>query len=160
MSDVRGYLLSIVAASFLVSLVSVFPQKKTFQRVIVLCGGLFILVTLLRPIISFRFGDLRKYLDRYEVDESLISDALEESQNESARLITEQTEEYILDKAAELGMTLSVEVSLATLTGSYQYPYSVTLEGSCTQEQRTALAVYISQTLGIPEERQIWNADN
>ena len=160
MNGVRGYLLSIVAASLIVSLISVYPQKKSFQRVIILFGGLFLLLTLLRPVLSFRFGDLRSYLAQFEADESLISDAVEEGQNESARLITEQTQEYILDKAEELGMSLSAEVSLAALSDSYQYPYSVTLHGHWTQEQKQTLAMYISQTLGIPEERQIWNEDS
>lgn len=160
MSEVSGYLLSIVGASFLVSLVCTFPQKKGIKRVVTLCGGLFLLLTLVRPILSFRFGDLAKYLDQYQVDDTVIRDALEAGQNESARLITQQTEEYILDKAAELGADITPEVTLAALSEHYQYPYSVTLRGQCTQSQRQELTTYISRTLGIPEERQIWSEDN
>ena len=160
MSELREYLLGIVAASFLVSLVCAFPQTKSLKRVLTLCGGLFLLITLVRPILSFRFGDLTKYLRQYSVDHSIISQALEDGQKESARLITEQTNEYILDKAAELGASISPEVTLAQLGENYQYPYSVTLHGQWTQEQRQKLTMYISQTLGIPEERQIWSEDN
>lgn len=160
MSEVRGYLLSIVGASFLVSLVCAFPQKKGIKRVVTLCGGLFLLLTLVRPILSFRFGDLTKYLKQYQVDDTVISEALEAGQNESARLITQQTVEYILDKAAALGADICPEVTLAALGESYQYPHSVTITGQWTPQQRQELTMYISQTLGIPEERQIWSEDN
>lgn len=160
MSGIRGYLLGIVAASFLVSLVCAFPQTKGIKRVLTLCGGLFLLLTLVRPVLAFRVGDLRSYLDQYSLDDSVISQALEDGQNESARLITEQTSEYILDKAAELGASITPEVTLASLSESYQYPYSVTIKGQWTPRQRQELTTYISQTLGIPEERQIWSEDN
>lgn len=160
MSEIRGYLLGVVAASFLVSLVCAFPQNKSIKRVLTLCGGLFLLLTLIGPILSFRVGDLSRYLDQCHVDESLISKALEDGQKESARLITEQTQEYILDKAAQLGADITPEVTLAALSENYQYPYSVTLHGQWTHSQRQELTTYISQTLGIPEERQIWSEDN
>ena len=160
MSEVRNYLFSIVAASFLVSIVCSFPQKRGVKRTLTLCGGLFLLLTLVRPILSFRFGDLSKYLDQYQVDESVIHDALEAGQNESARLITQQTEEYILDKAAELGASVSPEITLAALGENYQYPHSVTITGQWTPQQKQELTVYISQTLGIPEERQLWSEDD
>ncbi|MBE6933095.1 MAG: hypothetical protein E7464_06940 [Ruminococcaceae bacterium] len=160
MSEVRGYLLTIVGASFLVSLVCAFPQKKGIKRVVTLCCGLFLLLTLVRPILSFRFGDLSKYLDQYQMDDSVIHDALEAGQNESARLITEQTVEYILDKATALGASIHPEVTLASLGESYQYPYSVTISGHWTPQQKQELTIYISQTLGIPEERQLWSEDN
>lgn len=160
MNEIKDFLFGVVAASFLVSLVCAFPQRKSIKRALTLCGGLFLLITLVRPILSFRFGDMQAYFQQYQVDESLISDALEEGQNESARLITEQTEEYILDKAAELGANVIPEVTLAALSENYQYPYSVTLRGRWTQAQQQELTTYISQTLGIPEERQIWSEDN
>ncbi len=160
MNALRDYLLGVVAASFLVSLVCAFPQRKSIKRVLTLCGGLFLLITLVRPILHLRIGDLQAYFQQYEMDESLISDALQEGQKESARLITEQTEEYILDKAAELGASITPEVALAALSENYQYPYSVTLHGQWTQAQQQELSTYISQTLGIPEERQIWSEDN
>ena len=160
MSEVRGYLLSVVGSSFLVSLVCAFPQKKGIQRVVTLCGGLFLMLTLVRPVLSFHFGDLAKYLDQYQVDNAVIDDALKAGQNESARLITEQTEEYILDKAAALGADIHSEVTLASLDESYQYPYSVTITGHWTPQQRQELTLYISEILGIPEERQIWSEDN
>ncbi len=159
MSEARKYLLTLVGAALLISLVQAFPQKKALQRVLSLCGGLFLMLTLLKPVLSFKFGDLGELLQQFEMDPALIEETLEKGQNESARLITEQTQEYILDKAAELGAELSVEVTLKQLSENYRYPYQVTLRGRWTAEQTQALRLYIAQTLGIPEERQIWNAD-
>ncbi len=160
MSAVRDYLFAIVATALAVSLISSFPQRKSIRQVVTLCGGLILLICLLRPVIYLKFGDLQDFLSQYEVDESLISQVLEDGQNETARLITAQTEEYILDKAAQLGASVEAEVTLSALSDSYQYPYSVTLRGRWTPAQKENLTQYISQTLGIPEERQIWNNQN
>ena len=157
MSKIKAYLLSIVAAAFVVSIISMLPQKKSIKKVVTLCGGLFLLLTLLRPVVCLKFDDMEDFLAKNALDETLIEEALADGQNESARLITERTQEYILDKAEALGAAVSAEVTLRALSGSYQYPYSVRLDGTWSQEQKKALGDYIAQTLGIPEERQLWN---
>lgn len=156
----RTYLLSAVASAFLVSLLSAFPQRKSIRRIVTLCGGIFLLLTLVRPLLQLRFGDLEDYFSQFQPEEAVIDGAVAEGEKESARLITERTREYILDKAGTLGAAISVEVTLRTLTGAYQYPYSVTITGDWTEEQRRALTEYMAGTLGIPEERQLWNKEN
>lgn len=153
----REYLLSVTAAALLVSLVAAFSQRKSIQRVVALCGGLLLLLTVLRPVIDLRTGDAEEWFSRFRPDGSVIDGAVKEGQKESARLITERTQEYILDKAEALGAQLSVQVTLRALSGSYQYPYTVILTGTWTQAQKQALSEEIARDLGIPEERQIWN---
>lgn len=153
------YLLAIVAAALAVSLAASIPQKKSIKQIVTLLGGAILLIALIRPVISLHFGDLEEYLSRFEPDEALISGALQQEQNETSALITQATREYILDKARELGASVEVEIELAALSDSYQYPYRVRLTGTWTVGQRQELSEYISQTLGIPEERQIWNED-
>ena len=152
----REYLLSIVAAAFVVSLLSCFPQKKQLRRVLTLCGGLYLMLCLLRPVIALEYGEVEAFFREFTVKTPDFSDTLEENQRKSASIIKDTTREYILDKARTLGAELEAEVTLAALSDTYEYPYHVTLTGQWTQAQRTALTQYISQTLGIPEERQEW----
>lgn len=156
----RKYLLSVVAAAFLVSLVEALPQKRSTHRILALCGGIFLLLTVVRPMLSLTREDVSRYFSSEQADTSVIDEAVENRQKESARLITQRTQEYILDKAAALGFTVEAQVELRLLTEEYQYPYSVTLRGQWTPAQKSELEKYISQTLGIPEERQIWNNQN
>ncbi len=153
------YLFSVVAAALAVSLVSVLPQSKGIRRISSLLGGLIVLLALLRPVLRLRIGNLEHYLDRYQADCASVNAVVRAGEKESARLITEQTRAYILDKAGALGIEVEPQIELAALSEHYRYPYRVTLRGSWTAQSRQELSQYISQTLGIPEERQIWQED-
>ncbi len=153
---IARYLFSVAACALAVSLACSVPQKKSIGRIVTLLGGMIVLLALLRPLMQHRFGNLESYLKRYAPDDSMISSALEEGQNESGRLISEQTCEYILDKARSVGARVEVQIELAALSDYYRYPYRATLRGDWTPEQKAAISAYISDTLGIPEERQIW----
>ncbi len=111
---------------------------------------------LLGPLLRLRSIDPEDYLKRYQPDEALIDEAVQDGQNRAEALITEQTCAYILDKAAALGAEVQAEVTLAALSEHYAYPWAVTITGRWTQAQRRALSDYIAQTLGIPPERQTW----
>ena len=152
----QRYLLSVVACALAVSLACSVPQKKSIERIAALLGGVILLTALLRPLLALRVGDPGAWLERYAPEDSLIDSAVEAQEKESARLISEQTAAYILDKARALGMDPEVEIELAALSGHYSYPYRVTLRGAWQPDQRASLGEYISETLGIPEERQIW----
>ena len=153
---IRRYLLSVVTCALAVSLVCSVPQKKGIARIASALGGVILLITFLQPLLRLRVGDLGTWLDRYAPDDSLISSAMEEREKESSGLISEQTRAYILDKARALGADLEVEIELAALSEHYCYPYRVTLRGQWLPDQKKSLSSYIADTLGIPEERQIW----
>ena len=69
-------------------------------------------------------------------------------------LIRENTERTIEKQAEALGMLVRADV---TLTGEeYPQPWSATLTGTLDPEQVRALSEFLSQSLGIPTERQTW----
>ena len=158
MSELRRYLLAVTAAALAVSLARAVPQNKSIGRMADLFGGLLVLIVFLRPILSLRIGDLR-YFSGFRPDEALIDEAISEGEKESARLITEQTRTYILDKAQALGCEVEAQIELAELSEHYCYPYRVTLRGRWSAQQQQSLSEYLFQTLGIPEERQIWQEE-
>ena len=65
--------------------------------------------------------------------------------------IAAQTQAYIEDKAASLGLNVHAEVRTAIYDG-VPLPDSATLYG----EKNAALGAYITQELGITEEKQRW----
>ena len=70
------------------------------------------------------------------------------------QLIKEETESYILGKAAALGQTISVDVRVGD--GQPPVPMEVTICGSVTPYARKRLSTCLLQDLGIAEENQIW----
>ena len=156
MIAVQNALFRVVAAALAVSLISVIPMKRSLRRVISTGCGALLLLTVLTPLLRLRDVDPRDYLSQYEIDDSMIDEAMRDGQTRAQALITEQTEAYIWDKAAALGAEVRAQVTLAALSEHYSYPYAVTLTGRWTAAQRQALSDYIAQTLGIPPERQTW----
>ena len=79
---------------------------------------------------------------------------LADTQTEAmASIIAEQTEAYILDKAGELGLEVTVRVETRTEGNGIPVPWSAELTGSWSQ----ALASALETELGIPAERQVWH---
>ena len=72
---------------------------------------------------------------------------------ELGKLISQQTEAYILDKAGELGLEVTVRVETRTEGNGIPVPWSAELTGSWSQ----ALASALETELGIPAERQVWH---
>ena len=160
MNEMQTVLFRIIVLSLAVGLISAVPVKKSMRRVISAGCGALLLIALLGPLLSVREIDPGQYLERFQMDEDLIDEAVRDGQAQTGALIKEQTEEYILQRAGALGAEVRAEVTLAALSEHYQYPYAVTLTGRWTQEQRQELTAYLSQTLGIPPERQTWREES
>jgi len=69
-------------------------------------------------------------------------------------LIRENTERTIEKQAEALGMLVRADVTLTE--EEYPQPWSATLTGTLDPEQVRALSEFLSQSLGIPTERQTW----
>lgn len=157
MEKIRSYLLALVAASLIVSLLQSLGAKGAMRRVLALGCGLFICIVMLKPVLQLELGELSAYIDHFALSEDASAAVQEENRQLAGQIIKEQTQTYILDKAAELGMQVGAEVHLRALSDSYSYPYEVVITGSTSPAQKQALSEYISEILGIPGERQTWN---
>ena len=156
MNQLQTILFRIVAAALALSLISAIPLRRSVRRIVNTACGAVLLLALLGPVLKLKGVDPKAYLKRLQPDESFIDEAMEDSRTQTQALITERTSAYILDKAAALGADVQAEVTLAALSDHYQYPCAVRLTGRWSEAQRRALSDYISQTLGIPPERQTW----
>ena len=68
--------------------------------------------------------------------------------------IKQQTEEYILDKATSMNISLSADITLSETDPPV--PVAVTLTTSADPVLRTQLERLITQDLGISKEQQRW----
>ena len=113
-----------------------------------------VILLLLRPVLGADLEHLELDFDHYQAAVEERQEELADTQTEAmASIIAEQTEAYILDKAGELGLEVTVRVETRTEGNGIPVPWSAELTGSWSQ----ALASALETELGIPAERQVWH---
>lgn len=156
MTDVCVYLLTIVAAAVFCSVIKrIAGNKGTTGKVFELLLGVFLFITAVSPWAKLKFADLSLYIDELEVDASgYVMDGVEAAALASSDIIKSQTESYILNKAALLGMEVEVNVTLSDTEPGV--PEAVSITGTASPYLKRQLQAFISQNIGIPEDMQTW----
>lgn len=156
MDQIRQYLLSILTASVICAILIRLTEKQNFtSAVLKLITALFLSVTLISPLLRLQLGDITSYIGDLETDaNSIINDSQLAAAKGKAAIIKEQSEAYILNKAASYGIDISVCVTISDPTT--MLPDSVTLEGEVSPYTKQLLQNCIAEELGIPKENQLW----
>ena len=153
---VRAWLTSVVAVSLLLAVAQTVIPEGNIRRISGFTGGLILLAALLQPVLRTDLSRLRLDLDAY--DRAIAERRAEldrAGEAELASVIASRTEAYILDKAALLGLPLTVQVGTETGPDGIPLPWSAEVTGPRSAE----LAAYMERELGIPQERQGWHED-
>lgn len=115
--------------------------------------GLFLAYTVLSPISRVDFSNLPDFSLGYMGDaEDAAAMGENLARDSMADIIKEETEAYILDKAADLHANLHVEVTV----GEDNLPTAVTLSGEASPYARRQIQAIIANDLGIAKENQKW----
>ena len=81
----------------------------------------------------------------------------ESERNMKIKVMEQQCEKYILDKAYELGVSdAELEIIVTENESTYLLPYAIEFRGKLKDSQREQLVKVAEEDLGIPEERQVW----
>lgn len=153
---IKEYLLRIISASIICSIVNVIFQKSnTTGSTIKLLSRIFLIIALLSPLLHLDFSHiLDPGSDFYVEAEALIKDGESLSNTALRNSIKEESEAYILNKASDMNADLTVEV---TVSEDYPpAPISVVLEGRISPNAKTKLSQLIFDDLGISKENQKW----
>lgn len=155
MENIRSYILSVITAAIIVSAVkSILGDKGSMGALVRLIGGLFLTFTLLSPVVRLDFSGIADSLEEYLIQGQALAVSGEVmGQAEYRKLVKQQTEAYIQDKANKLGLSLQVEV---TLGEDDPVPEEVTLRGAVSPGMKGKLQQVLLEELGIPKERQLW----
>ena len=154
MAAARAWLTAVVSVTLLLSVVQTLIPKGSLREIASFVGGLLLLAVLLRPLgsvdlsaVSLDFAPYRQTVERRQTE-------LEnEGQKELMGLIEDELASYIWDKAADLGLTLRVQVTVEPDGSGVPVPVSVELTGPKSE----ALSRWLETELGVPAERQVWN---
>lgn len=157
MDSIRQYLLTIIIASIICSLLIAIAGKKGSQgTVIKLLCGLFLAMTMLNPWTNLHSIDFSSSMQAFQNDaEHYVEEGKQIAYNDFYTSIKSQTEAYILDKASSLGVKLTVEVKLSETDPPK--PNFVTITGAVSPYIKKQLSEIIAEDLAILEEYQKWN---
>lgn len=156
MELIRSWLVGITCAAMVVALAESLTPQGTIRKIGRLTGGLVLLLAVVQPVVTLDEGALRRSMAEYRAALSAYDSTLEEENLALMKgIIAEQSGAYILDKAASLGISCTVEVETEPgEAGDYPTPWSVTIRGELTAEEREALTRQITADFAIPAERQ------
>ena len=149
-------LMCILMAAIFCSVIKCFHNKSSVSTSLIktLCG-IFMTTTILSTLLNFNFSSISDNIDAFSVDAENATQAGTLLYDTSIHdCIKQQTEAYILDKAASIKADISVEVTLSD--GNPPVPCSVVLDGQVSPFAKSKLTKLISDDLGISKENQIW----
>ena len=112
MEGVHQYILSIVCIATICAIIHIlFDGNGTLDSVIKLVTALVLSITVITPLCKYKFEELEFRIDGLFDDGTQAVQRGESVAMETmTQLIKEETESYILGKAAALGQTISVDV--------------------------------------------------
>ena len=152
MAAARAWLTAVVSVTLLLSVVQTLTPKGSLREIASFVGGLLLLAVLLRPLGSVDLSAVS--LDAYrQTVEQRQAELEQEGQKELVGLIEAELESYISDKAADMGLTLRVQVTVEPDGSGVPVPVSVELTGPRSE----VLSRWLETELGVPAERQVWN---
>ena len=153
MELLRQWLTGVTCAAIIVALADSLMAGWTVRRIGRLAGGLLLLAAVVKPVLEVDLTVLSAASLRLEAE--AVPAAEEAGLDLMKSIIGEETGAYILDKAAELGISCQeVRVTCAVEENGVPYPASVVLVGDLTEEEQARLSRRIEADLAIPAERQ------
>lgn len=149
------WLTGVTCAAIIVALADSLMAGGTVRRIGRLAGGLLLLAAVVKPVLEVDLTALSSASLRMEAES--VPAAEEVGLDMMKSIIGEEAGAYILDKAAELGISCQeVQVTCAVGENGIPYPESVVVTGTMTQEEQALLSRRIEADLAVSMERQVY----
>lgn len=152
MDDLRSYLLSLILTSVICTVLPDLLRDGTAKSLIKTVCGLILAVTVLSPLRSIRL-ELPEELPLFQAEAAFAAEQGETLAGSAlAAVICDKGEAYILDKGAQWGADIQVELTLSRDC----VPVAVTISGEISPEGRNVLQELLETQFAIPKEAQTW----
>lgn len=153
MESLRQYVISIICAALICSILIGIVPKGTSKELLRMLCGLFLTLTVIQPISRIELDTIFQFYtsfadeakDAASAGEEMAADAIADS-------IKGQLETYILNKAEVMNTQISVNVTI----GEDYLPISAKLSGKISPYTRRQLETILESDLGITKENQLW----
>ena len=154
MEGLREWVLSVLAAALLLGMLESCAPKGAVRSVVKLTAGLVLFLVIAVPLQQLLPDWLGQGFSEELDAAAAFSDTLEKSDKTYLETIMSQrTAEYIESKAGEMGAAVTCTVVCSWTEERLPVPDSVTVNGSVTDAQRTALTDCAREQLGIAAEQ-------
>jgi stage III sporulation protein AF len=131
--------------------------KGAVRQVGRLVCGLVMLAAILSPVARLDAAEGRRWLAGYFASVEQRRAGLEETVNNQMKHIIEgEYAAYIVDKAAELGLTCTAQVECQRSAEGLYLPVRTEVTGMLTEDIRIQLVRTIAEDLGVPERAQVY----
>lgn len=156
MDQVRAYILQVTAAAMVCSIAkALVGDKNTGASMIKIICGIFMCITVIKPVIDIRFDSMRFNWDTLlsEAQDAVYTGQIAASEDMTG-IIKDAAETYILDKASAFGVDITAEVTLSE--DDPPIPSAICITGEWSPYAKSFLADVITKELGISQEAQTW----
>ena len=155
MEQIRSYLLSLICAALLCSIVTALCARSgKLTTVIRFLTGIYMSVALCQPLLALTPASFVISLPYVDSASNLVDEAQQTATTELRRVIKEKTQAYILDKACAMGAQIKADITLCK--DDPPLPEAVCISGSIAPYAKQQLSAYMAEQLGIPKEAQQW----
>lgn len=151
------WLTAVISVSLLCAVAGALMPQGAVKRVGRLVCGLVLLAAILSPLAELDVEAGQRWLDSYLDSVDLRETELRETVNSQLKIIIEQKyTAYIVDKAAQLGLSCSARVECRETEEGLYLPVRAEVTGSWTVSAQGRLSQILSEELGIPIQSQIY----
>ena len=154
MGAVRGWLLAVISVSLLCAVAEALMPPGAVRRVGKLVCGLVLLAAVLSPLRELDLDSGQRWLtDYFSALDRQTSQLNETVDSQMKSIIERKCAAYIVDKAAQLGLTCSARVECRAGEDGLYLPVRADVSGTLPEDGRARLLQIIREDLGIPEDR-------
>ena len=146
---VRSWLIGVTVVAILVALAEALMPEGGVKPVGKLVCGLVLLVAVLSPILSWRDQGTAVGISWTQQMEEHTQQLEKQQQIQLKTIIEEQCVAYILDKAKEMGLTITANVTCVLGEGDIFLPVQAELAGELTAHDAVRLTALVEEDLGI-----------
>ena len=156
MESVGRYLMSVAAAAIICGILEkLYPKSGTAGTIIKMMCGVFMVLTAVSPWLKVSVYDFSAYAQSFSQQAYEASNLGLKAADEYRRtIISEKVTTYILDKAAQLDLQISVEVTLSD--DERGIPCGLVISGAVPEEKKQKMQQILEEELGIGRADQIW----
>lgn len=156
MSDICHYLIGVVVAGLICSIVTLIVGKKGLVGTVIrLLTGLMMALVVVGPWTNLCIDDVFGWTGDISVDaDDIVADGENMALEAYRQGIILRTRSYILEKAKALDCDLQVEVILSD--DETPVPEQVRIGGRVSPYAKKVISTMLTNDLGIDQEAQIW----
>lgn len=153
MDGLRQYIICVVAAALMCSILMSLVRDGFAKELIRLICGLVLTLAVIHPFSKLDFDTFADVpLSFLQNAEGVSSEGQRLAKEAMADIIKAESEAYILDKAAEWNAELTVDIIIS----NDQTPERAILSGEISPYVRSCMEAMLESDLGITKENQIW----